>query len=65
MYIAITEKFKTVKQVAIAEIVGITEQTMSRIVNQKQGCSKMTAYCIAKAIHPEAIIEDYFIKKGE
>ena len=65
MYIAITEKFKTVKQVAIAEIVGITEQTMSRIVNQKQGCSKMTAYCISKAIHPEAKIEDYFVKRGE
>lgn len=65
MYIAITEKFKTVKQVAIAEIVGITEQTMSRIVNKKQGCSKMTAYCIAKTIHPEAKIEDFFTKKGE
>ena len=65
MYIAITEKFKKGQQVAIAEIVGITEQTMRRIVNQKKGCSKMTAYCIAKAIHPEAKIEDYFVKKGE
>lgn len=65
MYIAITENFKTVKQVEVAKIVGITEQTMSRIVNKKQGCSKMTAYCIAKAIHQEAKIEDYFTKKGE
>ena len=63
MYIAITEKFKTVKQVAIARIVGITEQTMCRIVNKKQGCSKRTAYCIVKAIHPEAEIEEYFIRK--
>lgn len=63
MYIAITEKFATIKQVAIAKIVGITEQTMCRIVNKKQGCSKRTAYCIAKAIHPEAKIEDYFIRK--
>ena len=65
MYIAITEKFEIYNKRAIAKIVGLTEASMSRIVNQKQGCSKMTAYCIAKAIHPEAKIEDYFIKKGE
>lgn len=66
MYIAITEKFAMIKQVAIARIVGITEQTMCRIVNQKQGCSKRTAYCIVKAIHPEAEIEEYFtIKRKE
>ena len=63
MYIAITEKFTTIKQVAIARIVGITEQTMCRIVNKKQGCSKRTAYCIVKAIHPEAEIEEYIIRK--
>ena len=34
MYIAITEKFKTVKQVAIAEIVGITRKSI--ISNMKK-----------------------------
>ena len=65
MYIAITEKFEICNQRAIAKIVGITEASMSRIVNQKQGCSKRTAYCIAKAIHKDADIEDFFTKKGE
>ena len=65
MYIAITEKFTICNQRAIAKIVGITEASMSRIVNQKQGCSKRTAYCIAKAIHKDADIEDFFTKKGE
>ena len=63
MYIAITEKFVTIKQVAIARIVGISEQTMCRIINKKQGCSKRTAYCIVKAIHPEAEIDEYFTRK--
>ena len=49
----------------VAEKIGITEQTLSKILNRKMTCSKMTAYCIAKAIHPEAKIEDYFVKKGE
>lgn len=65
MYIAITEKFAIYNQRAIAKIVGITEASMSRIVNKKQGCSKRTAYCIVKAIHKDADIEDYFTKKGE
>ena len=65
MYIAITEKFEICNQRAIAKIVGITEASMSRIVNKKQGCSKRTAYCIAKAIHKDADIEDFFTKKGE
>ena len=55
-------------QSAIARQVGITVETMCRIFNRKQGCSKMTAYCIVKTIHPESEIEDFFEyvkKKGE
>lgn len=51
-------------QSAIAREVGVAVETINRIFNGKQGCSKMTAYCIVKAIHWEAEIEDYFeIKK--
>ncbi|MBQ7798703.1 MAG: hypothetical protein IJ371_06240 [Clostridia bacterium] len=62
MYKAITEKFNNVKQREIAEKVGITEFTLSRIVNQKQNTSKTTAYCIVKMIDENAEIKDYFEK---
>lgn len=65
MYFAKTEKFKIINQKKIAELAGITESTMSRIVNRRQGCSKMTAIAITKMIHPLAEIEEYFDKKGE
>ena len=60
MYKAIKEKFNIINQRQIAEIVGITEATMSRIVNGKQTTNKTTAYCIVKAIHSEAEIEEFF-----
>ena len=62
MYKAITEKFNEIKQREIAEKVGITEFTMSRIINQKQNTSKTTAYCIVKMINENAEIQDYFEK---
>ena len=65
MYTAITEKFKNINQKNISKIIGITEFTMSRIINKKQNTSKMTAYCLVKAIDENAEIQDYFIKKGE
>ena len=63
MYKAIKEKFKRINQKEIANIVGITESTMSRIVNGKQTTNKTTAYCIVKAIHSEAEIDEYFTKE--
>lgn len=62
MYKAITEKFNNIKQREIAKKVGITEETMSRIINQKQNTSKTTAYCIVKMINENAEIKDYFNK---
>lgn len=49
-------------QSAIARKVGITVETINRIFNRKQGCSKMTAYCIVKTINENAEILDYFEK---
>ena len=47
-------------QSAIAREVGLAIETVNRIFNRKQPCSKTTAYCIAKAIFKEAEIEDFF-----
>lgn len=65
MYTGIKEKFEMINQRAVANKVGITPATLCRIVNGKQTTNKTTAYCIVKAIHSEATIDEYFIKKGE
>ena len=65
MYKAIKEKFNSIKQKDIARRVGITEETLSRIINGKQATKKTTAYCIAKAIDNNAEIEEYFVRNGE
>ena len=44
----------------VAEQIGITEFTMSKILNRKWNCSKMTAYCITKCNDENAEILDYF-----
>ena len=65
MYKAIKEKFNNIKQTEIAEKVGITVETLNRIINEKQTTQKTTAYCIVKAINSNAEINEYFIKNGE
>lgn len=65
VYYGIKEKFSMINQKAVADKVGITPATLCRIVNGKQATRKTTAYCIVKAIHSEATIEEYFEKKGE
>lgn len=44
----------------VAEYIGITVQTLSRITTGKQDCSKLVAYCITKFLNQDAEIEDYF-----
>ena len=65
MYKANKEKFSLINQRALARNVGMSVEAINRIINGKQLTTKTTAYCIAKSIHPEAEIEDYFEKKGE
>jgi len=43
-----------------AEEIGIAQETLSRILSGKQGCSKLMAYCITKHYDNEAEIKDYF-----
>ena len=49
-----------------SEEIGIHFQTLSKILNGKQGTQKTTAFCITKLFNKDGEIEDYFIKtKGE
>lgn len=52
--------FNGEKQKKIAEKIGITEQTLSKVLNRKMPCSKMIAYCIVKINDKEKEIEDFF-----
>jgi plasmid maintenance system antidote protein VapI len=40
--------------------IGISEETLSRIISRKQKCSKMTAYSITKHYNSSKEINDYF-----
>ena len=51
------------KQKDLCETVGITQPTMSNIINGKVACRKVVAYCITKYLNQDAEIEDYFIKE--
>lgn len=48
------------KQKDLCETVGITQPTMSNIINGKVACRKVVAYCITKYLNEDAEIEDYF-----
>lgn len=50
-------------QRVMADEIGIAHATLNRILNKKNGCSKVMAYCITKAYDKEAEILDYFTKK--
>ena len=49
----------------MAKVIGLNPDTLRRVINGKQECSKLVAYCITKFLDDEAKIEDYFVKKGE
>lgn len=48
-----------------AKDIGINISTLSRILHQKQKCSKILAYCIVKYYNKNAEINEYFIRVGE
>jgi hypothetical protein len=49
-----------VNQTKAGEIIGLTQPTLSNILNRKVACRKVVAYCITKYINENAEIEDYF-----
>lgn len=56
---------KMFNKTQMAKVIGLNPDTLRRVINGKQECSKLVAYCITKFLDDEAEIEDYFIKKGE
>ena len=44
----------------MAEIIGIRPETLRRVINGTQKCSKLVAYCITKFLNQEAEIDKYF-----
>lgn len=57
------EQAKEYNKAKMAEIVGLNADTLRRIINGKQECSKLVAYCITKFLNEDAEIEEYFIRK--
>lgn len=54
------EVAKTYNKVQMAKVVGLNPDTLRRVINGKQVCTKLVAYCITKFLNSEAEIEDYF-----
>ena len=52
-------------QTIASEVIGLSQPTLSNILNRKVACRKVVAFCITKYIDDNAKIEDYFDKKGE
>lgn len=50
----------TYNKVQMAKVIGLNPDTLRRIINGKQSCSKLSAYCITKFLDSEAEILDYF-----
>ena len=59
------EVAKTYNKEQMANVIGLSPDTVRRVINDKQYCSKLDAYCITKLLNNESEIEEYFIKKGE
>lgn len=49
----------------ISEKIGLSRNTIHKIINEQHRCKKTTAYCIVKLCNENAEIEDYFIRKDK
>ena len=65
MYIFRTDIPIKVKQIEACKIIGLTQRTLSKILNGKVACRKVVAFSITKYIDETAEINDFFYKKGE
>jgi transcriptional regulator with XRE-family HTH domain len=59
------ELLNGVSQRDIADKIGINEATLSRILNGKQNCSKLTARSLVILFRKEQDIDYYFERVGE
>lgn len=60
MYILKNDLDLKINQTIASKIIGITQPTLSNILNRKVSCRKVVAYCITKYINENAEIEEYF-----
>ena len=44
----------------VAEKIGITRVHLTNVLNQRDNCSKLVAFCVVKSVYPEKEIADYF-----
>lgn len=65
MYILKENVDVKMNQTIASEVIGLSQPTLSNILNRKVACRKVVAFCITKYINENAEIEDYFDKKGE
>lgn len=65
MYLFKTEIPVKINQTIASKVIGITQPTLSNILNGKVACRKVVAFCITKYLDDNAKIEDYFELKGE
>ena len=47
-------------QTTASEVIGLTQPTLSNILNRKVACRKVVAFSITKYLDENAEIEDYF-----
>lgn len=59
------EKLPLKSQKAFAKKIGITQEYISKIQNEKLTCSKTTAYAITKAFDKDMEISDLFERVEE
>lgn len=65
MYIFKTELQIKINKSLAGRIIGLSQPSISKILNGKVACRKVVAYCITKYLDKNAEIEDYFVRKGE
>ena len=65
MYILKENVDVKMNQTIASEVIGLSQPTLSNILNRKVACRKVVAFSITKYIDENAEIEDYFDKKGE
>lgn len=63
--IPFNKRIRFENQKKASEEIGITPETLCRILSGKVGTRKPIAYCITKYFDSNAEIKDYFIFEGE
>lgn len=48
-----------------SETIGVSREYLTQVINGKELCSKLLAYCITKYLDENAEILDYFIRKED